>query len=654
MQACKRLVMRVAWMLPLFLVAVVHAQVPAQWQGMWMGRTSGARELDIIIEVTGEATPTVKVSLPGAGIIEEPFAGVSVDATTLKASWNPGIGKFSFELTLTDSKPVVAQGNVTMAAPGLEQPMVLPMRMTKRPRAETVPGAESWVADLELPNATLKLGLTLARAPDGTFVGAFSVPEHKLIALPVDVEQSAGVWNIRVPVGDPARMLLAPVENRLEGRFQQGTADLAVVFTRGEAAKRAGRPQTPKEPLPYSATNVVIPHTAGHVLGATLTLPPNASAQARVPGVVLATGSGPQDRNETLAEVDQSPFLVLADALTRAGIAVLRYDDRGVGESTGNYATGTTLDFATDLNAAYEFMKQQPQVDPTRVGVLGHSEGCTLAAIVAANAASESRVNPPAFVVLMAGPGMDGNKILRTQNEAILRAKKVPEPQLFALCDAQKALLDGVVAGVDDAALQPLAARLITLQLAEQRANGIPVPPAQEAALVTQTVASLRSPWMTTFLKLDPLEYMRKIKAPTLAINGSLDTQVVAKDNLPPIRDALKQGDPRSVVREYAGLNHLFQPAKTGDLDEYGKIEITMDPLVLRDVADWIRGTTRTTTPWARPELTTPAAPSTTPPGETKTAPERPADSKPLESKPAASKPSEANPAGTAPAGTGR
>jgi fermentation-respiration switch protein FrsA (DUF1100 family) len=628
MQACKRLARRVAWMLPLFVVAAVHAQVPAQWQGLWMGRTSGARELDIIVEVLGEATPTVKVSLPGAGIIDEPFSGVTVDATTLKASWNPGIGKFSFELALTDSKPVAAQGNVTMAAPGLEQPMVLPMRLTKRPRAESVPSAESWVADLELPNSTLKLGLTLARAPDGVFVGSFSVPEQKLIALPVDVEQSSGVWNIRVPVGEPARMLLAPVENRLEGRFQQGTADLAVVFTRGEAAKRAGRPQTPVEPLPYSATNVVIPHTAGHVLGATLTLPPNASPQARVPGVVLATGSGPQDRNETLAEVDQSPFLVLSDALTRAGIAVLRFDDRGVGESTGSFSTATSLDFATDLNAAFEFMKQQPAVDPTRVGVLGHSEGATLAAIVAANAVTESRANPPAFVVLMAGPGMDGNKILRTQNEAILRAKKVAEPQLVAMCDAQKALLDGVVAGADDATLRPLAARLITLQLAEQRATGMPVPPAQEAALVTQTIASLRTPWMTTFLKLDPLVYMRRIKAPTLAINGSLDTQVVAKDNLPAIREALKQAAPNSTVREYPGLNHLFQPAKTGDLEEYAKIDITMDPQVLRDVAEWIRGTTRTTT--------------------------RPADAKPPESKPAAATPAGSAPTEAVPAGAGR
>ncbi len=616
MKSFARIVTRIACLVPILMCAMVaHAQGGSEWNGMWMGRTTGAREMDVIVDVVGGAAPAVKVSVPAAGFIDEAFQGVTLDATQLKGSWNPGVGRFVLTLTRAPAPPDTAEGTVVLEAPGLAEPMTLPVTLERRLRAESVPGAESWVATLELPGAELQLGLVLAEVPGKGTVGALSVPAQRLHNLPVYVQNSNGALDIRVPVGESARMLLARAQDRLEGRFQQGGADIAVVFTKGNSAPRGKRPQTPTGPLPYSSTEVSIPHPSGHILAGTLTLPAGASATARVPGVVLATGSGAQDRNESLAEIDHQPFLVLADALTRAGIAVLRFDDRGVGQSTGTFTTATTEDFATDLDAAFETMKLQPAVNAAKVGLLGHSEGGILASLAAAKAAEEGRKDPPAFVVLMAGPGVAGHAVLRAQNEAILRANKVPEAKIQELCKAQQELLDGVLAGLDDAALLPLATRLVNLQLQEQRDMGVVISPAQEAAIAQGAAASLNAPWMKTFLRLDPAVSLRKVKVPVLVLNGALDTQVLASQNLPPIRAALAESGSKATIREYPGLNHLFQPAKTGGIAEYGTIEVTMDPMVMNDIATWIRQQTGISTPWTPMAVSAgESAPAPTPP----------------------------------------
>lgn len=583
------------------------ASACAGWEGLWMGRSTGPREFDIIVEVGEGEVPPVRVSLYSAGVVNEVCRGVSTADGRLKASWMPGVGSMSFDLLQVAGSPNRAEGVLLMAPPGQRDPASFPLTMIRKPRAELVKGAEAWAATLEVPGGSLGMTLTLATAEEGGHVGALDIPVQGVEKMPLLVERTGGAWNIRIPVGETARLLLVPVEDRLEGRFQQGSLDTAIVFHKGAqpTATRpaASRPQTPKPPFPYGEIPATITHPAGHALAGTLTLPEGASAAAPVPAVVLATGSGPQDRNEAL--LGHEPFAVLADALTRAGVAVLRYDDRGVGESTGTFGTATSLDFASDLDTAFEYAKRQPGIDPARVGLLGHSEGALLAAIVAAKAAGDGRANPPAFVVLMAGPGVPGSDVLRRQNRAILEAAGVDTATVTALCKAHGEFLDAVAAGADATTLQETARTLVTGQLAYARRMGQQIPPEAEDAATRQAIATVESPWMRVFLTLEPKEHFRRVKAPVLALNGLRDTQVIAEQNLPAIRAALAESGAMLTVREYPGLNHLFQRAATGSVQEYAVIDTTIEPEVLRDIATWIRQTARVTTPW------TPPAPST-------------------------------------------
>lgn len=579
------------------------------WEGLWLGRTGGARELDVAVEVGPGAVPVVRISMYGAGIVDESCRGVSTVDGILKANWSPGVGSMAFEVRKSAGQEDRAEGVLFMTPPGQRDPTPLPLSMERKPRAETVPGARTWTGLLETPTGNMDLILTLATTAGGSPVGSLSIPTQSVANMPVEVERNGGAWNIRIPVRQAARLLLTPVDDRLEGRFQQDTLDVAIVFKPGgsKAASAAdGRWQTPRPPFPYVATDVVVPTPAQHTLAGTLTLPSGADAAHPVPGVVLATGSGPQDRNEAL--LGHEPFAVLADALTRAGIAVLRCDDRGVGKSTGSFETATTEDFAADLEAAFAFMQAQPGVDPARVGVLGHSEGAIAAAIVAARAAETGRANPPAFVVLMAGPGVPGHEVLRRQNRAILETARIDPATIATLVEAHGDFLDAAMSGAPDAALLQTARALVALQMEAARKAGQAIPAGAEEAAARSAVAQMRSPWMQTFMVLDPAARLAKVKAPVLALNGKRDVQVVPEQNLPPIRAAMATSGAPLTVREYPELNHLFQRAATGGVGEYASIDTTIEPEVLRDIAAWIRERTRAGSQWSSDQV--PSAPA--------------------------------------------
>jgi len=282
---------------------------------------------------------------------------------------------------------------------------------------------------------------------------------------------------------------------------------------------------------------------------------------------VLITGSGPQDRNEAL--LNHRPFLVLSDTLARANVAVLRYDDRGVGESTGDFASATTLDFADDARGAIRYLRSQTTFPVASVGLVGHSEGGLIAPLVADG-------NPDvSFLVLLAGPSVDGATIILSQGRAIGAADGATPAELDATEAQQRAAFaciddpDAALAGVDACLRQALAG------LAEPDLG--------------QLLAQLESPWMRWFLTYDPAPVLRRTRVPVLALNGSLDLQVLASLNVPVMEAAFQEaGNERAIVLELSGLNHLFQHAVTGSPSEYGLIPETMAPEVLTQIVGWI------------------------------------------------------------------
>jgi pimeloyl-ACP methyl ester carboxylesterase len=333
------------------------------------------------------------------------------------------------------------------------------------------------------------------------------------------------------------------------------------------------RPQEPKPPFPYLAEEVTVSNAkAGITLAGTLTLPKGAGS---FPAAILVTGSGPEDRDEAI--FGHKPFLVLADALTRRGIAVLRLDDRGTGKSTGDFAKATQGDFVEDALSAVAYLRGRKEVDPKKIGLVGHSEG----ALIAARAAMESPA--VAFVVMLEGPGLPCDQVLYRQAALILKAsgasneavaaKHAEQEQIFAILRKERD---------DDAAVKQI---LAVLKRFEPTGTPEPALAAYAKGVVT--------PWFRRFIDLDPRITLTKVKCPVLAVGGEKDLQVPPEENLKAIEEALRAGGNTKVtVKELPGLNHLLQPAKTGLPAEYASIEETMAPAALKLVGDWILGET--------------------------------------------------------------
>jgi pimeloyl-ACP methyl ester carboxylesterase len=365
----------------------------------------------------------------------------------------------------------------------------------------------------------------------------------------------------------------------INGTFTQAGLILELKLGREEIEKEVqNRPQEPKPPYPYYEENVTFENkSAGVTLAGTFTRP---DKKGKYPVVVLVSGSGPQNRDEEL--LGHKPFLVLADHLTRQGIAVLRYDDRGVGESTGRFSTATSEDFASDALAAVAFLKTRKDVDKKHIGIAGHSEGGLIAPMCAAKS------KDVAFIVLLAGPGVDGGEILLSQTELIERAEGYSEDRIARDVDNMAKTLQMVRTESDTDQLRQELTKLFKETLAalpeEER-----IEEGSIDTYVKNQVDQMASPWMRFFIQYDPKTSLKKVTCPVLAINGEKDLQVDPKLNLPAIEAALKMaGNTRYEVIELPGLNHLFQESATGSLSEYAQIEQTFSPVALEVVSNWI------------------------------------------------------------------
>jgi fermentation-respiration switch protein FrsA (DUF1100 family) len=428
--------------------------------------------------------------------------------------------------------------------------------------------AGDWSGTLGAGGAgTLRIVFRLVASEDGSLGATLDSPDqgaYGIAAGPVTVD--GGSVRIEVgAVGGHYEGTLSDDGMRLDGTWHQGGGSLPLALEKGTVEGPA-RPQVPEPPYPYEARDVRFGSAAdGVTLAGTLTVPPG---EGPFPAVALISGSGPQDRDETV--FGHRPFLVLADDLTRRGIAVLRYDDRGVGESTGDIGTAVTADFAHDAEGAVRYLASRPEVAAGEIGLVGHSEGAVVAPIVA------NRSDDVGFVVLLAGTGVNGRELLVMQLIAINRAMGVSEAITGQRSRLQQDLLGIVAETPDDSA----AARQVRAQLADAGVSG--------AEAETQ-VRALLSPWMRYFLSYDPLPELRALEVPVLALWGEKDTQVPPDGNLGPVEAALAEsGSPDATVEVLPGLNHLFQTAGTGAPAEYVTIEETMAPVALETIGNWI------------------------------------------------------------------
>lgn len=441
----------------------------------------------------------------------------------------------------------------------------------------------TWLGTLKVMGAQLRLVVRISRNEAGGYSSLLDSPDQGARDIPTS-QTTLMNDSLRIEaamIGALYTGCYHPDSLVITGTWRQGGMEFPLNLKRSEDGVVMRRPQEPQPPWPYLVEEVTVRNeAAGIELAGTLTRP---AGSGPFPAALLISGSGAQDRDEAL--MGHRPFLVLADHLTRQGLVVLRLDDRGVGKSQGSMAAATTADFVGDALAATAWLKRCAFVHPGEIGLIGHSEG----AMVAPMAAVRSR--DVAWIVMMAGMGMTGERLIDRQAELIARAEGADAAAIARNRQLQQQIVSVLKQEKDDslaaARLRPIfAASLAGMSAEELKGLG-------EVDLYIQAqVRQLTSPWFRYFLACDPIPVLRRVKCPVLAINGELDLQVPARENLQAIEQALQAGgNERYRIRLYPGLNHLFQTARSGSPSEYGRIEETMAPQVLEDIGGWILGT---------------------------------------------------------------
>ncbi|HEX5182378.1 MAG TPA: alpha/beta fold hydrolase [Allosphingosinicella sp.] len=458
---------------------------------------------------------------------------------------------------------------------GVEFPLALHRGLP--PARPVVAGLDgTWAGTITRNSVPLRLILHIRTTERGTTVSMDS-PDQMAYAIPVQGLTRDGrkiAFHIAAS-GAGYEGTLADDDRHIAGMLTAPGRPLAPVdFARVQAgAERAPpkRPQTPQTPFPYKAEEVAFDNKveSGVHLAGTLTLPPG---KGPFPAAILITGSGQQDRDETM--LGHKPFWIIADYLSRRGIAVLRVDDRGMGGSTGDVAHATSADFATDANAAFAYLRTRKEIRPDAIGFIGHSEGGMIGPIAMATN------KQAAFLIMMAGPGTALDRLILSQRRLIGATMGMSETEMDRAEPVLAALFKALASGAtyEDGVA---AARAV---LTPEAMIALGAPPTTDRQVI---LGQFATPWFRYFFRYDPAPNLRAIRVPVLAMNGSRDRQVPPDENLAAIRAALKDNRDATIV-ELPGLNHLFQTAKTGAVGEYAEIEETVAPVALDLMAKWI------------------------------------------------------------------
>jgi uncharacterized protein len=373
-------------------------------------------------------------------------------------------------------------------------------------------------------------------------------------------------------------------DSTITGRWVQGARAFPLTLKKVTEVKAANRPQTPKPPFNYNTEEVAYDNAdkTAHLAG-TLTYPKQGGP---FPAAILITGSGQQDRDETMME--HKPFAVIADALTKEGFAVLRVDDRGTGKSTGRVIDATSLDFAKDVEAGLAYLRTRAMIDKNKLGLIGHSEGGLIAALVAAKNKDID------FMVMLAGPGVKGSELLAEQAENILKSQGVSADAAHAYRSFYLQLINDASNSKDTTTAYNLSWKdYENWKQSSTEAQRRQIGYSDDAAaskIIHALVAQISQPWFVYFFQSDAARLLQQVHAKVLALNGDKDLQVNSKQNLAGVEAALQQSKSKAhLTKELPGLNHLFQTCKTCTIAEYGELEETFSPLALNEMITWLK-----------------------------------------------------------------
>jgi pimeloyl-ACP methyl ester carboxylesterase len=442
-------------------------------------------------------------------------------------------------------------------------------------QAQSVVGV--WYGDLNVQGQVIGIILNISD-DSGTLSATIDIPMQGAKGLAADhVSFSDSSLAVKLSAfGIEYKGLLA-TNDLIKGNFMQAGLVLPLDF--GKEIKEApSKPQDPKKPYPYIEEHVTFQNsTDATKLAGTLTLP---SKEGQYPAVILVSGSGPQNRDSEI--MGHKPFLILADYFTKAGYAVLRYDDRGVANSQGVFSLSTMEDFASDAAAAFLFLKTHPNILADKIGIAGHSEGGAIAAIVAAEH------KDLAFIISMAGPALPGDSILLLQKRLIESAAGVPEPTIDDGVNINRKMFNIIKKNLEGDALHQALETEYRQYLGQVGSpEGISVDREKQ---IKEFVATLTTPWLMGFVRYNPEYKLNQVRCPILAINGSKDLQVPSKENLAAIKKITHDsGNMRVTIQELAGLNHLFQECNTGAISEYATIQQTFSPTAMQLMVEWLQ-----------------------------------------------------------------
>ena len=547
---------------------------PSTLEGHWTGSLqAGEAVLHLVLHVSKAEDGSLIATIDS---LDQGVYGIEVTSPTQKAStlhFNVASVGASYDGRIAADHRTI-EGGWTQGSVSL--PLIFHRQAAgtgaKKP-SDAIASAEGvWQGALEGNGMRLRLQLHVSHDDQKQLVAALDSPDQGVSGLPaIKVSQKDAAFHLEIPVVSGAYDgTLNAAKSAINGSWTQNNLEQKLDFQRSDQLLELLRPQNPVKPYPYKEEEITFPNGKAKIsLAGTLTLP---RGPGPFPAVILLSGSGPHDRDESL--VGHRPFLVLADHLTRKGIAVLRFDKRGIGKSTGDYASATTEDFAGDAEAALAYLNTRKEIDPKKIGLLGHSEGGLIAPMVATHSQTI------AWIVLLAGPGLKGEDVLLLQSELILRAAGVNEGEVARTLAFNKQTYALVRQEKDPAALEAKLNELV-----QSTSTGAALPPAAVQAQVRMLV----SPWFRYYLDYDPLPALQKTMCPVLALNGEKDLQVSSKENLARIQKALHDGGNHDFqTTELPGLNHLFQHGPTGSPTEYGGIEETMAPEALNVVSDWV------------------------------------------------------------------